>query len=194
MSVRNNKHNFFGARRAHSRSFIEKIHGFTLIELLVVVAIIGLLASVVLASLSSARYEARITRTVTDLKQIETSMLLWMQGSGRVVWPHEDTISPGPNVTMTEFRNVTTLDQYLTEAPDTLFGDEEYTYDNGHDAFTCGGGASRGVNIFVGNIDDRETIEKINEIIDDDGSLACGKVKRHGNGHLMYMLSKDKTF
>lgn len=45
--------------------------GFTLIELLVVISIIGLLASVVLASISSARDKARVAQTVTDLKEIK---------------------------------------------------------------------------------------------------------------------------
>lgn len=52
----------FKAARAHK--------GFTLIELLVVIAIIGILAGIVLASLSSVRTKARDARRVSELKQM----------------------------------------------------------------------------------------------------------------------------
>ncbi len=54
-----------------------KYQGFTLIELLVVVAIIGLLASIVLVSLNSARAKARDARAQGDIKQIANAMEMY---------------------------------------------------------------------------------------------------------------------
>jgi prepilin-type N-terminal cleavage/methylation domain-containing protein len=54
-----------------------KQKGFTLIELLVVISIIGLLASVVLVSLSSARAKSRDAKRRSDAKQISTALELY---------------------------------------------------------------------------------------------------------------------
>ena len=44
--------------------------GFTLIELLVVIAIIGVLASIILASLSSARSKGNDSRVISDVREL----------------------------------------------------------------------------------------------------------------------------
>ena len=51
--------------------------GFTLIELLVVIAIIGMLSSVILASMNTARKKARDARRMTDAKQLQTALELF---------------------------------------------------------------------------------------------------------------------
>lgn len=61
--------------------------GFTLIELLVVIAIIGVLASVVLASLNTARRKSRDARRVSDIKQIQMALELYFDGDGDGEYP-----------------------------------------------------------------------------------------------------------
>jgi len=56
---------------------MKKQKGFTLIELLVVVAITGLLATIVLVSLNTAREKARDTKRKSDIHQLQTVLQLY---------------------------------------------------------------------------------------------------------------------
>jgi prepilin-type N-terminal cleavage/methylation domain-containing protein len=56
--------------------------GFTLIELLVVIAIIGLLSSVTLAAMSTARAKARDARRMSDLRQMQNALELYRTNFG----------------------------------------------------------------------------------------------------------------
>lgn len=56
--------------------------GFTLIELLVVIAIIGILSSIILASLFTARQRARDARRLADVKQIQVALEVYFDTNG----------------------------------------------------------------------------------------------------------------
>lgn len=60
----------------------KEVRGFTLIELLVVIAIIGILSSVVLASLNTARAKSRDARRIADLSQIRNALEFYFDDHG----------------------------------------------------------------------------------------------------------------
>ncbi len=69
---------------------INRKTGFTLIELLVVISIIGLLSSVVLASLNTSRAKARDSKRIAQLKQVQTALELYYSKYGT----YPDLVTP----------------------------------------------------------------------------------------------------
>ena len=55
---------------------------FTLLELLVVIAIIGLLSSVVLASVNDVREKSRDARRLSDMRQLQTALEFYYDSNG----------------------------------------------------------------------------------------------------------------
>ena len=62
--------------------------GFTLIELLVVIAIIGILATIVLVSLNTARQKARDTRRVSDMRQVALALEMYYDDNTSTGYPN----------------------------------------------------------------------------------------------------------
>ena len=93
---------------------IKNTRGFTLIELLVVIAIIGILSSVVLASLNTARADARDAQRSQDMQQLQTAIELCASGMGDYTNCDDPEASPG-------------LGDYIQSVP-TDPSDSEKTY------------------------------------------------------------------
>lgn len=97
--------------------------GFTLIELLVVIAIIGILATVIMASLGSARDSAQDARRASDLRQLQRAFELFANDN-RGLFP----ASP----TNTQVVNMNTGASNITPYIDPIPTDPTNTGNNGY--------------------------------------------------------------
>lgn len=118
-----------------------KNRGFTLIELLVVISIIGLLSSVVLASLDSARGKARDAKRIQDIKQLEIALDLHYESHGSFTQPEAlcsdtsygglggcgDPGGTGDWASNSDMRDLIT-DGFFTELPKDPLNNATYRY------------------------------------------------------------------
>ena len=146
--------------------------GFTLIELLVVIAIIGLLASVVMASLNSARAKGRVANAAAQLRQITTALNFYLDANG--VYPCFDH-------TWDDTREKVWSAPYIGSWPKNPW--------NGyyHWEHNCG---AAGVSISMSGIPDAEA-QALDKAIDDN-NLSTGLISYCGAGRIEYR-AMDQT-
>jgi prepilin-type N-terminal cleavage/methylation domain-containing protein len=111
--------------------------GFTLIELLVVIAIIGILSSIVLAALNTAKAKGRDAARASALSQIQTAVEEYANDNGHYpnsngLWTSFDApiYSPNPIVSPNAANLTAALAPYIPKDvdPQSLGGDSGYLY------------------------------------------------------------------
>lgn len=105
-------------------TFLRKVSaGFTLVELLIVVAIMGILASLIIANVTRAKVKAEDGKRISDLNQLKTAMQLYHNEYG--VWPPGVVrFSACPNTACLPGMVFTNQDEtqiYMREVPDYDF-------------------------------------------------------------------------
>ena len=115
--------------------------GFTLIELLVVIAIIGLLASIVVTSLTSAQTKARDARRMGDVDSLQKALAIF-SGNNAGLFPVQITEAPffassGVGATLIAGEAIKTIPQDPLNSIDPTY---QYTYvsDSIGSSFTIG--------------------------------------------------------
>lgn len=111
---------------------INRKKGFTLIELLVVIAIIGILSSVVLASLNSARQKSRDARRISDMKQVQLALELYFDSANGY-------ITETTPVAVSSLSELTAANYISTLPTDPLSSNTEYSYISADGSSYCVG-------------------------------------------------------
>lgn len=154
---------------------MKRIQGFTLIELLVVIAIIGTLASVVLASLNSARGNARDAQRLSEMQEIIKAMELYRLEYGHIPGRGSGcSTDNGVNITAdaTDCVNAA-IKEYMPSLPEDPLHDGStyyYAYDPNHgdsEGICANGGGTLGFNTSESGIDDRQTTVGGDQNLDD---------------------------
>ena len=154
--------------------------GFTLLELLVVIGIIGLLAAIILVSLTGARTSSKATRVLQDFQQLERAILLFADDEDIIEWWKDDKFPGlGADPTIQELVDNTNLSTFLSREPAPPIGDD-YRYNTVNGGYKCDGpDPTRGVNLTLSNVP-QKYFDIIDESIDGSDGPSCGKINYVG--------------
>ncbi|NCS72335.1 MAG: prepilin-type N-terminal cleavage/methylation domain-containing protein [Candidatus Magasanikbacteria bacterium] len=113
--------------------------GFTLIELLVVIAIIGLLSTLAVVALGSAREKARDSKRLSDMKQMQTALELYFtdQNAYPIVATSE-TLGSGSYACLNAsgFAATGCSSAYMAQIPADPTSGQNYTYTGSTSTYT----------------------------------------------------------
>lgn len=107
--------------------------GFTLIELLVVIAIIGILSSVVLASLNTARTKGQDATRISNVKSLETALELYYNDYN--TYP-QSPVGNGDVLLTDPTLNAALVPTYIGSMPALLIDDGDHYYGVGNSGGT----------------------------------------------------------
>lgn len=114
--------------------------GFTLIELLVVIAIIGMLATIVLTSLGSARTKGKDSATISELDHLRNASELYANLNGYKYQTGATAVTTC-NAASTFLSDTATGAQNIIGAIATLINGSATTYTNMDCGIAAGGGS-----------------------------------------------------
>ena len=148
---------------------IKNQKGFTLIELMVVIAIIGLLSSIVLASLSEARSRARDSKRVSEIRSVEKALQLYaLSNNGAVPLSAFTDISQVPTVGGVIYCSNSAITTNNNNLYDTLISAKALSSKPSNDALS-----SKGYCYVY--ITDGTLVSVLGATYDQDGTLLSGK-------------------
>ncbi len=101
-----------------------RVKGFTLIELLVVIAIIGVLSTLAIVALGSARLKARDSKRVSDLTQVGKALELYYSTNNS----YPTTITAGQAISDSSTAYLSAIPSNPTPRTDGSCPDQDYQY------------------------------------------------------------------
>ena len=118
------------------------LKGFTLVELMVVIAIIGVLSSIVIANLNTARMRSRDTTRIADIKNIQSALEFYFDANRQ--YP------PDLNTLVTS--------KYVNSITDPVNKQQSYAYttDNNYYYYHLGAALEDSSNAMLNSSDDRD--------------------------------------